>query len=168
MPKRLDDAPRELGPDALDEARAEVAADAVLRRGRDLGVARDAELLAEARRRLVAALHAQRRARGHAQQAAHDGHDRAAALDLEARHGERALAAREDDAVDCALERLLVTLAWPLARLGRAFEQIHFVLHPHGTTPARRLNRAQALAAPRGNVDGSCSLRPPGPTRTSR
>ena len=118
----LDDAARELGPDALDEARAEVAADAVERRGRDLGVARDAELLAEARRRLVAPLHAQRRARRHAQQAAHDGHDVAAALELEARHRERAVAAREDDAIDRALERLLGSA---LARLGRALEQIH-------------------------------------------
>ncbi len=126
-PEPLDDAPRELGADALDQPRAEVAANAVQRRGRDLGVARHPKLGAEAHGVLEAADHAQRRTDRHARQAADDGDHLAARARLQACDGEVAFAAGEDDALDGALEGFLAGFALAVAggRGARAVEQIH-------------------------------------------
>jgi hypothetical protein len=121
----LDDARRELGPDPLDQPRAEIAAHAVDGLRRHLGVALDAELLAEPRRRLEATADAQHGARRDADQAADDGDDGAALVDLEPRHRERAVAARIHDALDRAFDRGVGLRLFAFSWRARPVEQIH-------------------------------------------
>ena len=95
--------------------------------GRDLGVAGEPQLRAEAHRVLEPPDDAQRRADRHARQAADDGDHLAARARLEARDREVAFAAGEDDALDRALEGLLAGFALAVAGGpgARAVEQIH-------------------------------------------
>ena len=87
-----------------------------------------AELLTEARGRLVLPRDAQHGAGRDADQAAHDGHDGAVAFDLQARDRERAVAARIDQAFDGPLQRRLGVVGpalAALARRARPVEKIH-------------------------------------------
>ena len=109
--------------------------------GRDLGVARDAELRAEARRWSRSGPDdAQRRAGRDAHQAADDGDDLAVALELEARDRERAVAARVDDALD------------------RAFAAYVRPAQPRRRRPAARARRSKRSTSRMGPRPGASQL----------
>ena len=137
----LDDPPGELGADPLDEAGAEIAPEAVYRLRGHLGVAQDAELIAEPGGGLETPRHAQHRPRRHADQAADHGDDLVATVEPQARDRERAVAARVDDALDGPLQRLLGRVgAGPRARAAapRAaapIEQVHAVMGARPDAP---------------------------------
>ena len=104
----IDDARRELGPDALDQPRAEIAAQALDRlRARPRCSASTRNW---SPKRAVVSKRPDTRSTapaGMPDQAADDGDDVAAALELQARDGERAVAARVDEALDGPLQRRL-------------------------------------------------------------
>ncbi len=134
-PEAVDDARGQLGADPLDEPRPEVAAQPLQRRRRDLGVVLDLELRAVANGGLVAANHAQRRARRNADQAADDRDHLAVALELQPGDRERPVAARIDHPLDRAEQGFVLSGAGSSAARGRAtsVEQIHGLMGPHGS-----------------------------------
>jgi hypothetical protein len=132
FPETGHDAGRELGADALDKTRPQVALDALQGLRRKLGVRNDAELPAEARVVLEIAGRAQARAHGQAQQGSHRGHGFGLAFDLQPHHREFAVGSGKDDAFEGALEGLVRGIAGTLA--GRALEKVHTPPQP----PVRR------------------------------
>jgi hypothetical protein len=126
-----DDAVREFGADALDKPCPEVALDAVEGLRRKLGVRNDAELPAEARIVFEVAGRAQARAHGQAQQGSHRGHGLGLPGDLESHHRELAAGPGKDDALEGALEGLVLGVSRTLA--GRALEKIHAPPQPPAT-----------------------------------
>jgi hypothetical protein len=121
----LDDAAGEFWPNALDQPRAQVAANPGQRLGRELGVALHAKLTAKTRVAFVVAAQAQTRARGQAQQGAHHGGGLGDALTREARHRELTAASREHDALDGAFQNLFLRVAGSLA--SGSVEEIHAI-----------------------------------------
>ena len=147
-PEALHDARGELRSDPLDQPRPEVTSHPLDGLGRDLGIACHPELIAEARGGLEPSRHPQHRAGRDAHQASHDGDDVAAAFQLQARDGERAVAAGIDDPFHGPFEgrlRIVGRALAALARRARSIEQIHAGQSTRGCGIISGRSRAEGL-----------------------